>query len=435
MRRLVLLTASLAALGLSASESLEEIERRECLKPGPSPMDAPPTAVTLRTDADGWSLPPSTDISLDGTWQLVEDGKDWAEAVPAEVPGSVHCALMAAGRLDDPYFACNDLIAKKESFKDWRLRREFMLSREQAGERLVLSFGGVCHTCQVTLNGRDLGRHVGMFGGPDDEVTGLVHEGKNVLEVKLERAPFWPPGTGIWEGPACNWAWRTTVAFNCCYGWHYAQIPALGIWRSVRLRPVPTVAVEDPFVSTVATNGTMDFFTVVRGTSAFAGTLEGEIRPANFAGRRQSFSVPVSGEGAQTVRLRFQIAEPRLWWPNGLGEQNLYTMKVGFRDAKGGGADGRAFNFGIRTIEMRPAGKDGKPSPEMFNWKLVVNGVEVFMKGTGWCTTDALMRFTDERYRRFLGIAKRQNVNFIRAWGGGLVETDAFYDLCDQYGF
>ena len=420
-------------------ESFEDVERRLCLKPGPSPMDAPPAVVQMcGAGEEAPKLPADRSISLDGTWQLVEAGCDWATAIPAQVPGSVHLARHEAGAYGDPYFACNDLIAKKDSFRDWCLRRTFTLDAATAALPLKLEFGGVCHACTVILNGRLLGpKHVGMFGGPDYDVTGLVVAGTNTLEVLLERAPYWPPKRkldGSISNPADNGAWRNTVAFNCCYGWHYAQIPALGIWQSVKLRPIPSVAVEEPFVSTVSTNGTMDFFVVLRGRGEFRGRLEGDVRPANFEGVAQSFSADVAGSGERRVRLRFKIPEPRLWWPNGIGEQNLYLMSLRFTDAGGAVTDGKTFTFGIRTIEMRPTGRDAKPSPDSYNWKLVVNGREVFMKGTGWCTTDALMRFTKERYDRFLGAAKRQNVNFIRAWGCGLVELDYFYDLCDRYG-
>ena len=442
---LVLFGASAAFLAEASAdsssavpESYEDVERRLCLRPGPSPMDAPPAAVSMRRAGEEPALPADRSISLDGAWQLVEAGGDWASAVPARVPGSIHVARQEAGAYGDPYFACNDLVAKKDSFKDWCLRRTFTLDAATAAAPLMLEFGGVCHACTVRLNGRQLGpRHIGMFGGPDYDVTGLVVAGTNTLEVWLERAPYWPPRRSI-DGslinPAANNAWRTTVAFNCCYGWHYAQIPALGIWQSVKLRPIPSVSVDEPFVSTVSTDGTMDFFAVLRGKGEIRGRLEGDVRPANFEGSAQSFSADVAGNGEQRVRLRFKIPEPRLWWPNGIGEQSLYAMSLRFVDADGAVTDGRKFTFGIRTIEMRPLGRNGKPSPDCYNWKLVVNGREVFMKGTGWCTMDALMRFTKERYDRFLGVAKRQNVNFIRAWGCGLVELDYFYDLCDRYG-
>lgn len=422
-----------AGIGLVAcGESFEDVERRLCLKPSPPPMAAPAAEVEL-TDSDGRLGPAACrDISLDGTWRMRADGE--REEIDANVPGSVHSALLAAGRLDDPYFSTNDFAAAKASFRKWVLRRTFDLSAADLQGSLRLCFDGVCDVCAVLLNGKPLGTHTGMFGGPEFDVDGKLVAGRNELEVRLDPAPYWKPAPNSLSGPYDNQGWRSAVVFNCCYGWHYALVPARGIWRSVRIRRLPAVSVDEPFVATKATDGTMDFHVVLSGTGTFSGRLRGEIRPANFTGRAQAFVHEVSGKGRETVRLRFRIADPHLWWPAGYGEPNLYTMTLRFEDAHGVGVSGARFDFGIRTIETRPAGRNGVSSPDCYDWLTVINGTPVFLKGTGWCTMDALMRFTPERYARFLDVARRQNVNFIRAWGCGLVELDAFYDLCDRYG-
>jgi len=423
----------LAAFSEEKPESFEEYERRVCLKPGPSPMDAAPRTVAL-TPSDGKLARPAADeISLDGTWKLYDPERD---PVDMEVPGSVHAALVKAGRLPDPFFSTNDALAAEASFHDWRAVKTFTLKEEDVRGPLRLEFGGVCDECLVLLNGRQLGRHEGMFGGPDFDVTGRLRAGENRLEVYLRAAPRWKPDAPyFWHGPNDNQGWRMSVVFNCCYGWHYARIPARGIWRSVKIRKVPAVEVLEPFVATKALDGTLDFHAVLRGRGRFGGRLLGEIRPLNFKGRAEAFSVAAAGEGEQTVRLRFKVSDPHLWWPAGHGEQNLYAMTLRFEDASGRVTDGTGFQFGIRTIEMRPAGgPDAKPAPDTYNWLTVVNGKPIFLKGTGWCTMDPLMRFTKDRYERFLGAAHRQNANFIRAWGCGIVESEEFYDLCDRYG-
>lgn len=72
--------------------------------------------------------------------------------------------------------------------------------------------------------------------------------------VKLDPIPQmflgnWPPNA--------NESWKYTVVFNCVYGWHYAQIPSLGIWRSVKLESQAPVEIEEPFVSTRSLQGDM----------------------------------------------------------------------------------------------------------------------------------------------------------------------------------
>jgi beta-mannosidase len=114
-----------------------------------------------------------------------------------------------------------------------------------------------------------------------------------------------------------------------------------------------------------------------------------------------------------------------------MGEQPLYKLRLSFFPDEGR-PDCRETTFGIRSIEMAP-GPDGK-HPDRYDWTFVVNGEPLFAKGTGWCTMDALMDFSRERYDHFLSMAADQHVNLVRAWGGGMPETDDFYDLCDRKG-
>ena len=81
---------------------------------------------------------------------------------------------------------------------------------------------------------------------------------------------------------------------------------------------------------------------------------------------------------------------------------------------------------------MRPA--PGTDCSKNYNWSCYVNGRYIFLKGTNWCTTDALLRFDEAGYRRFLALAKHQNLQLLRAWGGGLPERDCFYRICDELG-
>lgn len=98
-----------------------------------------------------------------------------------------------------------------------------------------------------------LGTHEGMFGGPDFSIGNYL-KNKNTLIVKLEAIPQmflgnWPPNA--------NESWKYTVVFNCVYGWHYAQIPSLGIWRSVQLKEQAAVEIESPFIATRSLDGQM----------------------------------------------------------------------------------------------------------------------------------------------------------------------------------
>lgn len=416
--------------------SLDAIDR-QAFAPRFTPWDGQPEEVAL--DAGSVAHPPEPpSLSLDGEWQLAEGGKlserlngDWEDAIPARVPGSVHTALVEAGRIPETTFGRNQEIARQESFKTWWLRRDFEHPGEMVGEKLM--FGGVANRCTVWLNGAMLGGHEGMFGGPDFDIADRL-EAQNTLIVRLDPVPF-EIDKGRAFNPASNDSWKRTVVFNNVYGWHYANLQSLGIWRSVTIESQPAVALVHPFMRTVdAARGIAELALQFLSSSAhFSGSLKATIAPENFEGSACSFSKRIESDGAtHSCNLRFQIPDPRVWWPVDMGEQPLYRVTLSFTPDDGGAADSHSFNFGLRAIEMAPL--PGGPRPDRYNWTFVVNGQPMFMKGTNWCTLDALLDFSRERYKRFIKLAALQHVQMFRPWGSGMPETDDFYDLCDRYG-
>ncbi len=105
-----------------------------------------------------------------------------------------------------------------------------------------------------------------------------------------------------------------------------------------------------------------------------------------------------------------RIPDPRPWWPNGLGDPNLYRLTLSIDPGDGTASDTCTTTFGLRTIAMRPL--PGGPRPNLYNWTFVINGRETFLKGTGWCTMDAAMNFSRDRYARFLNSQKISTANF-----------------------
>lgn len=406
---------------------MDEIDN-ESYGAGPSPLDSRATTMTLGAGAATHPTGVLV-LTLDGEWTMSAH-EDFRDAISAIVPGSVHAALVVAGRLPDPTFGRNQLISAKESYKTWWFKRTFRRPNGTQRERLV--FNGVCNRCTVWLNGVKLGRHEGMFGGPTFEISKHLRD-ENMLIVKLDPIPHGFNGSFAKE--THNTSWQKTVVFTNVYGWHYSQCPSLGIWRSVRVEGAPAVRLDHPFISTRNTKtGVMDLFVPLNGSARkWSGTLVGTIRPDNFEGAVRKFSMKVkSGTARNELHLRLRIPNPKLWWPVDLGAQNLYRLTLSFIPDGIGAADTRSFTFGIRTIETRPL--PSGPRPDKFNWTFVINGRSTFIKGTGWCTLDPLMDFRRERYERFLKLAKDQHCQMIRAWGSGMPETEEFYDVCDRLG-
>ncbi|MBR0063871.1 MAG: hypothetical protein IJP67_06870, partial [Oscillospiraceae bacterium] len=363
-------------------------------------------------------------LDLDGAWRMTDKGKindlikggGWDEAINATVPGSIHTALFEAGVIEDPYVGDNMKAANKYGEKNWYLSRTF--NYEGSGKNVRLNFDGVCNVADFYLNGTKIGSHEGMFGGPYIDVTDVIKKGENTLVVHLK--------------PAKDYT--QTVVFNCSYGWHYAKLYPLGIWQSVSITDEPTVTLDSPFITTTDyTKGTVDLAInlIPKDSKAVKGTLTVEVSPKNFSGKTSYFTASVNGEGETLLRYRGDVPDAHFWWPNGYGEQYLYELKTYFK-ADDGSESCAVSEFGIRQLDYAPF-PSGENSSS-YNRQFVINGVKVYMKGAGWCTIDAMMRFSREDYDRILSRAHDAGINFFRSWGGGLVETDEFYDLCDEYG-
>lgn len=417
-------------------KSMDQVDREE-FAPRSSPLDG--DRMTLALAAGELALPAGpAAIDLGGDWEMAAGlapddrlGQPWPDAIRAPVPCSVHTALLAAGRIPDPYVGLNDEIAYPEGFRTWWLRKTFPSA--DGAERV--KFHGVFDACDVWLNGRFLGSHRGMFGEFEFAVDAPL-EASNELVVRLHPAPFrlsdaepTPYFTGM------NVGWLDTATFNNSYGWHYINLPTVGIWRPVALEARAPVRLLHPFVATLdAHAGRILLQARLEGPAqAWKGRLAGQIAPENFRGQSYHFEHAVACEGgARDISLELQIPNPRLWWPADHGAPDLYRLTLGFENRKPHGSDRIETTFGLRTIEMRPL--PGGPTPDAYNWTFVVNGRETFVKGANWCTKDALMRFEREGYARFFALARDAHIHLLRAWGSGMPETDDFFDLADRHG-
>ena len=415
----------LLSTGIAYARSMADQERKVYMETD-SPMDKKPELISVSkggNEAHGAGETSGYSIILDGSdWLLNDDGlNNWSKAYTVSVPSSISGALYKAGVIKDPTVGRNDAAAKALGEKNWYCKKTFNYSG--TGKNVYLCFDGVADRIDVYLNGKKVGSHQGMFGGPYIDVTDVIKQGSNDLVVHLK--------------PVINYT--KTVVFNCSYAWHYADLPPIGIWNSVRVEDRSSAELDDPFITTVShETGTMDMsidITDVSGSGAkIGGTIYCTITPKNFSGSQYSFAyvLPEAQEGGdRNVRLRFDLPEFKLWWPNGYGEQNLYTLETLFVDSTGGRSYARS-DFGVRTLEFIATGR--KETANMYNRTAVFNGKTVFLKGADWCTIDAVMNFTREDYDRILCRARDQGLNVFRSWGGGMCETDDFYDLCDEYG-
>lgn len=363
-------------------------------------------------------------VELAGSWELSEEGtQEW---MPAVVPGTVLASLHQNGRIEDPYVGTNNHKSVWVEKRSWRYRTHFAVPADWSDDRLLLAFDGVDYEAEVFLNGVQIGRHVGMFGGPEIEISELAERDReNVLELLFSPPPV---------------EWRGVFKASVLYGWHYGRTVSTGPWRAVNLIGFRKTRIDSAVIRTTS-------------VEAEKAVLHGEVRlseplPAGATARvaicgvgfefATETSIPAAADPAVRAQSRAEfsisVANPKLWWPFDLGEQPLYRAVVSVFAAGSPASkpdDEVSFTFGIRSFSWHPT--ETKKEGE-YDWILAVNGRQHFIKGTNWSFPDSLLRLTKERYGYHLAAARAAGINLLRVWGGGIVETEEFYDLCDELG-
>lgn len=132
-----------------------------------------------------------------------------------------------------------------------------------------------------------------------------------------------------------------------------------------------------------------------------------------------------------------QVEEPQLWWPNEYGEQPLYEVRVELCRQKEGSAartvlSAKSKRTGVREVIFE---KNEGAAEHARAYTLKINGRKIYMKGWNWVPIDVLYGVKgEEKLRYLIRLAKEVHVNMLRVWGGGLIEREEFYDLCDESG-
>ena len=352
---------------------------------------------------------------LAGTWRLQDDGGRGVD-IACEIPGDNATALLAAGKIPDPFWRTNEVDVQWIGECGWTFSRTFDATAEVRGmKRQFLSFDSIDTIGRVELNGETLGCVSNEFRRWTFDVTGRLREKGNELAVSLVAirptcSNEWARLTGDIDVRSWGWSVCREVSSvrkcQCTFGWDWGlSLPVSGIYGDVRLFGTDGARLDYAWCTAVLNaDGSADV--------TLKYEADGEAKKAVF-----EFDGQVGGP-------TFHVAKPRLWWPNGMGEQALYPWRV---TVDGQTISGRA---GIRRLELvREKDAEG----ESFGFR--VNGKDVLARGADWIPSDAFpSRRTPAKVRSLLASAAAANMNMVRVWGGGIYESEAFYAACDELG-
>lgn len=375
------------------------------------------------------------------------------DAVTTALPVTAPAAWLADERIPDPYHGMNSRDILWMEQKEWWYLKDFDLPRLDGLYRLT--FEGVNYRAEAWLNDVQIGVWEGSFLRKTIDLDPqLLRTTGNRLAVRVraqERA--WEDGTqpdprGFQNSSAHIRTQRPTPQF--AYGWNWSpHMIAVGIWRPVELEWIGAAHWEDTRIqadlSEDMATGTVRLTGKVKHPEGSVGTMGVELVAHHPDGSTSETRQAI--EAGAAVDLTLSVTQPELWFPNGYGSQPLYRIEARLLSAGDEICDRRERRLGFRRVEFIANTNDlevlaesgqsnrmwsivGKPYP----WTMVVNGLRIFSKGTNWCPVDNLYRDRDAHVRRLLELARDAHHVFIRVWGGGLTESDHFYDCCDELG-
>jgi beta-mannosidase len=361
--------------------------------------------------------------------------------VPIAVPGDVHTALIAVGRIDDPFYDRNEGLCAWMEEREWWYRLSFMgPEAPDEDERLRLVFHGLDTYATVYLNGVEIGRHENMFREAVLDVTERVRpDEENLLAVCFDPPlrNVGPPLPEQWSSTPAERVWMRKAQFG--YGWDWGpRLPTVGIWRPVELRRERCAALTGVAFNTVRLPGPgRDALVEVRvEAECFAGEgdLEAVIELRGPSGEEAAAAtVALRGDGRLLDATAYlTLSDPPLWWTHDLGDPALHDLRVALT-RNGDELDVRASEVGVRTIELDQRPDPDEPGTRFF--RFVLNGVALFARGANWIPAHSFVGAIErDRYERLVADARAANANMLRVWGGGIYEHDLFYDLCDRLG-
>ena len=381
------------------------------------------TALTL-----GTATSQTVKFDLKKSKWFLRDGND-SIFVNDAYPSDVFLALYRKGIIEDPFYGNNEEKLQWIGKRKWIYFTKFNVPAGYLSyDNLKIVFEGLDTYAMVFLNGKKIITADNMFLKWEADVKGILKPEKNILKVifyspekmnarKQREAGYRLPYIrGFTRKAAYQSGWDWGPRFVTC-----------GIWKPLYLQASNNAKIETVYVK-------QDTISIRRAKLVLKQEIEsyegGQYELATYVNgkiyRRQKEDLK---KGTNKIETGVVIENPELWWPNGMGKQNLYTIEQ--RIIKEGKLiDARKVVTGLRRVELV---RDKDSTGTTFYFK--INGKRVFARGANFIPMDNFpSRVNEKRYEKLLSYARQSNFNMLRVWGGGYYENDMFYNLCDKYG-
>lgn len=357
--------------------------------------------------------------------------------IDAIVPGSIHIDLIRAGVIKDISVDGKE----QEQFWLWKTDTEFVthLQRDVRSGKKTLVFHGLDTLATIFINGvakmSTKNMHRSYRVDVTDELTAGDVEVKVAFKAPLTDAEDEIAKVGDFYARPYEMPYNYQRKMACSYGWDWGPITiSSGIWKKVELHYWHDAFIADVAITTDVQDGMPSVAYQVRiGGLALGKKIRTSISDENGHIVLQDESELLDNH----LRIVREVPNVQLWQPRGRGKQTLYNSRFELIDEQGKVVEEKSKRIGFRSVRLdtslvdsKIAGQDGK---HMFAIK--VNGERLWIRGANWIPDDPFpTRVTKDRYRQRISDMLEVNINGIRVWGGGIYESDDFYDLCDEEG-
>ena len=401
------------------------------------------------------------EIHLNSGWYLRSEELAWGPEMSsavlkrtegwlkADLPCDVHTPLIENGIIKEPLEADHCFDSRWIEDKSWWFKDEFHVDEALLSDDFVeLTMESLDAEADVFLNGIHLGRHRSANFPFHREIKEKLIPGVNILLVRVTSGLEYYSESDLAAFKKCvstekdngndeRGDYRRIFVRKAqyVYGWDWCpRLATCGIMAEVRIESYRQVVIRAVHPATLKAdqNAEILFEIEVENLHPFS-TVDADVRLEVLHEGSEVYSFEEEfplRSGINHIDINAVMDDARLWWPNGMGQQPLYTVKVSAQ-TEHATTEYPPFKFGIRTVAINQARLDR----EERLFAIEINGVRVFCKGGNWIPADSIYaRVPDSKYQTLVSEAKEANFNMLRVWGGGIYNPDLFYQKCDEAG-
>ncbi|KAL4896133.1 beta-mannosidase A [Aspergillus ambiguus] len=388
--------------------------------------------------------------------------------IPGHLPSQVHLDLLHAGIIG-VYHGLNDFNLRWIADANWTYTSDPITGLQNNSHSTWLVFDGLDTFTTITFCGSQIASTDNQFRQYAFDISEVVRSCKAepILSLNFGSAPNivneiaadptspqWPWGIQqMYEYPnrwfmrkeQSDFGWDWGPAFAPAGPWKPAYLVQLDgsrsiyvlntdldIYRKGQINHLPPDQTQ-PWV----VNASIDFFgSLPPNTSASIAISEVDSGEPLTTQTLQNITIT---NGSITGVAVLNGISPKLWWPHGLGKQNLYSVTIIVED---GGKRPLAHvtrRTGFRTIFLNQRNITESEIAQGIapgtHWNFEVNGHEFYAKGSNLIPPDAFWsRVTTAKMTRMFDSVIAGNQNMLRVWSSGAYLPDFMYDLADERG-